>query len=269
MCLCVLLYQELASHPVIAAANREERYDRPALPPAWISRSPAIFAGQDQRAWGTWQGVNEFGLLVVLTNRRSGDLDPNRRSRGLLCLDALRCRDARMAAEWLQAHLATQSYNPCNLLCADATAAFAVHHDNATTRVVPLSPGVHFLADTEIDDAGHPRLRSARAFLQGKTGQPWPTLRQTLARLLADHGDGQTAAGGICLHGERSGTVSSAIIALTGAGLKGAEFFFAEGPPCLHPYQDLSASLHSPLTGEKVRGCPWPGDRHLEAGPRH
>ncbi len=59
------------------------------------------------------------------------------------------------------------------------------------------------------------------------------------------------------------------VVALTGAGLEGAEFFFAEGPPCRHPYQDLSALLHSPPAGEKIRGYPWPGDRHLGVGPRH
>ena len=100
MCLCVLLYKQVPGYPLVMAANREEYYDRPSQPPSWVARDPAVFAGRDERSGGTWQGANQFGLLLALTNRVSSGFDPQRRSRGLLCMDALRHTTAREAIEW-------------------------------------------------------------------------------------------------------------------------------------------------------------------------
>ena len=227
------------------AANREERYDRPSLPPAWVEGNPAIFAGRDRQAGGTWQGVNQSGLLVALTNRTGGDEDPQRRSRGLLCIDVLRQCSAYGAVEWLQDHLSTHLYNPCNLLCADVESAFAVHHSGTTTEALELSPGLHLLSETDVDDPHHPRIQRARALLKGKTRQEWPDLWHSLAQVMADHGDAPSTEQNICRHGETGGTVSSSIIALSQAGFKEARFLFAPGPPCTHAYEDLSAQFDS------------------------
>ena len=255
MCLCVLIHREAPTHPLIMAANREERYSRTADPPAWIAPAPektanlagppAIFAGRDHRAGGTWQGINGSGLLVALTNRRSGSQHPDRRSRGQLCLDVLRQPGARAAADWLREHLAIHAYNPCNLLCVDAEEAFAAHHDGAATQILPLAPGLHLLTDTDVDDPQHPRIRRSRDLIEGQIQQPWPALRRALERLMADHADAEESGAGICIHGETGGTVSSAIIVLPGPGLEEAEFLFAEGPPCTHPYADLTPQLLS------------------------
>ena len=93
MCLCILVHQWLDSIPLSTAANREEHYNRPSLYPTW--RSDGIFAGSDQRQGGTWQGINNRGLLVAPTNRKSTLQDANRRSRGLLCQDVLQQATAR------------------------------------------------------------------------------------------------------------------------------------------------------------------------------
>ena len=127
MCLCILVHQWLDSTPSSMAANREEHYNRPSLPPIW--RPDGIFAGSDQRQGGTWQGINDRGLLVALTNRKSTLQDANRCSRGLLCQDVLQQAAARTSVDWLLHHFPRESYNPCNLLCADAEEAFAVHYD--------------------------------------------------------------------------------------------------------------------------------------------
>jgi hypothetical protein len=241
MCLCVLVHRQLPSHSLVMAANREEQYHRPSLAPDWLPADPPVFAGQDQRAGGTWQGLNAQGLVVALTNRRGADLDPGHRSRGLLCLDALGHPSAHQAAAWLLDHLRTVPYNPCNLLCADAHHALAVHYDGRQARGQELSPGLHLLADTEIDDGEHPRVQRARALLKDPPPR-WPELRTLLARLMADHAD-DPPEGRICRHGARAGTVSSSLIALRGPGLEGAQFHFAPGPPCAHQYQDLSPRL--------------------------
>ena len=131
MYLCILVYQWLDPTPLSMAANRKEHYNRPSLPPTL--RPDGIFAGSHQRQGRTWQGINDRGLLVALTNRKSTLQDANRRSRGLLCQDVLQQATARTSVDWLLHHFSREPYNPCNLLCADAEEAFAVN----TTDIRP------------------------------------------------------------------------------------------------------------------------------------
>ncbi len=235
MCLCILAHRQLNTHPTIVAANREERYARPATKPAWSER---IFAGRDVLAGGTWQGLNPSGLHVALTNRRGDINEPARRSRGQLCIDALRSHSARAATDWLLDHLLHVHYNPCNLLVSDGTQAFVIHYDGRTAQPAALPPGLHLLSETYINDPEHPRIQRARAALTPLPND-WPTLRAKLVILMAEH----SQDGAICLHGERGGTRSSALLALGEHSLSHGRFHFADGPPCTTPYQDLSTDL--------------------------
>src|SRR5258706_13330667 len=70
VCTLALYFHCFASYPVIVAANRDEHYDRPTAPPALLNDEPAMIAGKDLRAGGTWLGVNEYGLAVGILNRR-------------------------------------------------------------------------------------------------------------------------------------------------------------------------------------------------------
>ena len=250
MCLCVLFFHHAPSADVVMAANREERYDRVADRPSWICRAPGVFAGRDRTAGGTWQGVNAHGLLVALTNRRGGDLDPARRSRGHLCLDGLRQTDARVCADWLTEHVARTPYNPCNLLVVDQEHAFAVHYSAGAPEVVPLEPGIHLLTDTNVNDGEHPRIVRARELLADCQDQPWPDLRGVLARVLADHGEDEAPEAAICRHGEVGGTVSSSLICLGGGRIGGAEFWYAEGAPCVAAWADLSPEHRREVTNQ-------------------
>ena len=58
---------------------------------------PRVVCGIDRQAGGTWLGVNQFGLLVVVTNRPKALAPLEPRSRGLLCRDLLDRRNARDA----------------------------------------------------------------------------------------------------------------------------------------------------------------------------
>ncbi|MGH7927508.1 MAG: NRDE family protein, partial [Candidatus Binatia bacterium] len=71
MCTLALFFDVFDGYPLLVAANRDERYDRPAMPPGLIAANPRIMAGKDLRAGGTWLGVNEHGLLVGILNRRA------------------------------------------------------------------------------------------------------------------------------------------------------------------------------------------------------
>ena len=97
MCILMVIHRLLPDYPIIVAANRDETYDRPTQGPALLCDAPRIWGGRDERAGGTWMGVNEHGVVVGLTNRRldaEQEADPERRSRGMVCLEALQGRSA-------------------------------------------------------------------------------------------------------------------------------------------------------------------------------
>ena len=93
--------------PLIVAANRDEHYDRPSAAPSLIETTPKIIAGRDLRAGGTWLGVNSAGLMVGVLNRHLDGNSPvaDARSRGLLCMELLRCMSSA-AAEVFMRHQA-------------------------------------------------------------------------------------------------------------------------------------------------------------------
>ena len=102
MCLLMVIHKGVPGYPIIVVANRDEYYDRPTQGPHQLAHTPAIWGGRDTRAGGTWLGVNTHGLAIGLTNRRireDQENDPQRRSRGLLCLEALHCSTAAEAAD--------------------------------------------------------------------------------------------------------------------------------------------------------------------------
>ncbi len=88
--MCVLAVV-LAPDGLRVAANRDEFLERPSAPPAEVE--PGIVAGRDLRSGGTWLGVNRRGLFVAVTNRHAPARAPEPLSRGLLALEALRCRE--------------------------------------------------------------------------------------------------------------------------------------------------------------------------------
>ena len=202
MCLCILVHQWLDSTPLSMAANRKEHYNRPSLPPTW--RPDCIFAGSDQRQGGTWQGINDHPLLVALTNRKSTLQDAYRRSRGLLCHDVLQQATARTSVDWLLHYFPLEPYNPCNLLCADAKEAFAVNYDGHRASMQSLNSGLHLLADTDVNDPMHPRIQHALQLLHDLP-EDWPTLRDMLESVMADHNEELIPHARICIHGERAG----------------------------------------------------------------
>ena len=90
MCTRVLLRHVHPEWPLVLAANRDERYARPASGAALLSHAPRIIGGRDLERQGTWMGVTDGGLFVGLTNQRvSEDLARSPRSRGEVVLQAL------------------------------------------------------------------------------------------------------------------------------------------------------------------------------------
>ena len=220
MCTLVILVRPGHAWPVLIAANRDEQRGRPSAPPGrhWPDR-PEVVAGLDLEADGSWLGINDHGLVAAVMNR-TGTLgaQPGKRSRGELVLEALDHAEADAAAGAL-ADLNPDAYRPFNLVVADPRHAYWLRHcGDGAVRVHPIPPGLHLLADTEIDDPGHPRIKVNRPrFLAAAVPRPelddWDAWRALLADTDFPAGLGPEAAM-VQDRPDGFGTRSSALIAV-------------------------------------------------------
>lgn len=240
MCILMVVYNKVRDYPVVLAANRDEYLDRPAVAPHLLWHAPPVWGGQDKHAGGTWLGVNGHGVVIGLTNRRmSADQknDLTRPSRGLLCLSALQHRTPARVVAFLRKE-PDHRYNPFNLLVVDKREAFWIAYDG-TPEVCSLEAGVHILANGNINDLDTVRIRRARVLLEGSEEITLRELLPLLERVCQDHETGVCDRDTICMHRptENYGTVSSTIIALP-ADQQKCVYRYAEGYPCINPYQD-------------------------------
>jgi uncharacterized protein with NRDE domain len=241
MCTLAIYYQCISGYPVVIAANRDEYLARPALPPTFLHDHPEVIGGKDLRANGTWLGINQHGIVAGLLNRRNGEKenDLSLRSRGLLCLDVLKYRDARTAADYVAAQNGAD-YNPFNLLIASRDETFVAYNRFGKIEVIKLKPGFHLLTNIDINDFECPRISRSHSrfaqllcnvdFVRDPIGH-----REELRNLLADHSTQLDPRSGrpnsLCMHLGDYGTRSSSLIFL-GDERDQVGHFFAAGPPC-------------------------------------
>ena len=223
MCTVVLLRRPGHKWPLMLAANRDERINRPWDPPGrhWPDRADVI-AGRDQEAGGTWLGVNNHGVVAAILNR-SGSLGPadDKRSRGELVLDALDFAAARDAAEALT-EIDAGAYRSFNLVIADHEHAYWLKgQGHGELIAAPAPDGVSVLTAHDLNDiSASPRARHYLPLFQ-TTAPPvpenndWASWEALLASREME--SGQTDANA-AIHVETDwgfGTVSSSLIALS------------------------------------------------------
>jgi uncharacterized protein with NRDE domain len=245
MCTLAIYFQTLRDYPVVIAANRDEFLARAADDPTTLCENPHVVGGKDLKAGGTWLGISEHGIVAGLLNRRAeGGGNSQARSRGLLTLDALRCRSAEEAAEFASRQRGSD-YNPFNLLMVSRSHAFVAYNRGAAIEVVALEPGLHLLSNLDVNDFECPKISAsygkfARLGENAEFQRDPVGNRAALGALLADHNtqldtriDGRSNA--LCLHVEGYGTRSSSMIFMR-AGTVEVAHFFAPGPPCRTAY---------------------------------
>lgn len=247
MCILMVIHQRVQDYPIVLAANRDEYRDRVAQAPGVLQQRPVIWGGRDVRAGGTWLGVNEHGLVVGLTNRRlhsEQEIDPRRRSRGLLCLDILQLRSAEAAAAYLE-RTAPDVYNPFNILTLDQDRAYWIAYDGRP-QTQRLTSGLYILANGNLNDVETVRIRRARHLLQCTEHADLQTLLPFLEDVCRDHERGVQERETICMHrpNDNYGTVSSTILAL-GMELRRSVYRYSAGSPCTEPYQEFSFLLQA------------------------
>jgi len=209
--MCVIAFAWVA-HPrwrLVLIGNRDEFHARPSLPLArW--EQPAIIAGKDLEAGGTWLGVTDAGRCSVVTNVRDPRDPQLGRSRGLLSLDYLAGQDDAVAhADALRRTAA--DYRPFNLLTFDDAHAFYIGNRPAS-RAQPVTPGVHGLSNADFN-APWPKSRALMRHLQAWIDAGHDDEFAPLFAALADpHGypDDQLPDTGVGLERER--WLSSAFI---------------------------------------------------------
>jgi hypothetical protein len=250
MCTIALLYRVARGTPILMAANRDERFDRPTQYPKIQSGSPRVVCGIDRQAGGTWLGINQFGLVCAVANRPKHHPPAEPRSRGLLCRDLLELRTAKEAAALAAKELATGRYAGANYLCADARYAAVIHGGNRV-EVIDLAPGLHVLTNGNVDDPKDERHEFVRRMLTLHTLDSSVTFLAVASRVFSRKPD-REGRRGVVLTGGESGTVSSTLLSLP-RKIQQAVYQYASGPPCDNPYDDLSALLRQVLSTERSR----------------
>jgi uncharacterized protein with NRDE domain len=273
MCLLIALFRAVPGAPLIVAANRDERYDRPAVAMTVLRDSaPRILGGRDELAGGTWLAVNESGVVAGLTNQPSTDgRDPSKRSRGELPLAFATYASAAQAVETVCAKLDPADYNPCWMLVGDRHGLFSIGLAGAgSPEVEQLRGGLHVLENAPL------RADSAKAALvrqlvaRARSEQPDDGVDSAVAALeqvLRIHepavpeprtdDSGRVWPAEItapCVHTAGYGTRSAMTVVVPLDGLPALRV--ADGPPCEVPMREVTGMwASSPGLASGERAC--------------
>ncbi len=239
MCLLALYYQQVPRAPLLVAANREEFFDRPFLPPRVLGTHCRYLAGIDQRAGGTWLGVNERGLLVAVTNRPKSVLPERPRSRGLLCNDLLERESFAEAIAHLRRELTSGHYAGANFVVASGERG-AIFEAGDVFCETSLAPGLHLVTNGPANDLVDPRQTLVREMFAVAPPHDVKSFLVTAERVCRQGPDDKGRA--VVIRRPERGTVSSTLVALTSSPHE-AVYQFAPGVPDVTPYEDYSESF--------------------------
>lgn len=145
MCLIVFAYKMQPGVPLVFAGNRDEFYKRPTEKAHIWSTTPAVIAGKDIKAGGTWLGLSSDGRVAAITNYRDmNQIKPNAPSRGHIVKDAL--TSPHSTEQYLeQLKRVAEEYNGFNLITGNREKLF--YFNNQTMQVKELKPGIYSLSN--------------------------------------------------------------------------------------------------------------------------
>ena len=196
MCLIAFAINTAPARPLLLAANRDEFFDRPTEPlHRWtLPDGTGVVAGRDLREGGTWLGMSESGRVAMLTNVRSANPGPGRRSRG-----ELTTRWLQAGSNWdaLLSGIEPADHGGFNLVVGDLVTGFwawvsnrnpaqphAEHTDGLHHR--RLAPGVYGLSNAALDTPWPKTLRLKQALDQALAVDT--ETQAPLVAALSDHG---------------------------------------------------------------------------------
>ncbi len=246
MCTLIAFWRSVPGYGIVIGMNRDESSMRPADPPAILEGTPTIVAPRDRQAGGTWLGASDTGLLVALSNRR-GRTSPSARSRGQLVLDALRQPSVSGVDVFLQREIREHEYNYWNLLAASGKELrfFRYAGELAMNRG---HEGLNVLTNEGGNVVTDPKVQFIQGLLAKTPSRSVDEVIHALQGALRTHASGAGGVG-LCVHFPGGGTVSSTIMALSGADPSENVLLYADGSPCTNPYRDYR---------EVIRRLRWP-----------
>lgn len=262
MCTALLFYKVIEDYPVVLGENRDSHMKAEEMAPNKVSEDPKIFSALDKGSEGTWFGLNEYGVVVGLTNlyskRENVKAD---KSRGKLCLGALEQSSAKEVSEYLEEEFDYRKYKKSNIISADKNNAFLSRCDREI-KITPLGAGTYVFTnydfshepETEKDtdlmiDSKH-RGDRAIEILERASLNGLDEALDVLKAIFRDHKKADYERGSefkryftICCHGDGQypwETKSSSIVALSEKGLEKSKYLYAPGNPCQVEYKDYS-----------------------------
>ena len=157
MCLIVFAWHVVPGAPLVAAANRDEFYDRPTAAAGAWPENPKVYAGRDLKGGGSWMGINQEGpngpRFAALTNIRG----PQERredapSRGALVADFL-AGDLDAEAYIAKIAAGSDDYNGFNLVLGDRTRLFWYSNRGGEDERngKELAPGIYGISNSLLD----------------------------------------------------------------------------------------------------------------------
>lgn len=180
MCLIVVAWQAHPEFPLVLAANRDEFFARPTAAADFWPDAPAILAGRDLAAGGTWLGLaraedrsraTQWRLAALTNYRDPAQQRPDARSRGELTTAFLRA-DLGAFEHATALSKNCREYGGFNLLIAslgrEGAGELAYCHNlaEALGQQAPaspqrLAPGIHAVSNSVLDTPW-PKLQQAR-----------------------------------------------------------------------------------------------------------
>lgn len=170
MCLIVFAWRVIPAVPLVAAANRDEFYQRATAPAAPWPEHPQIYAGRDLQAGGSWMGITQpaagrsASRFAAITNIRApSEHRHDAPSRGRLVADFL--AGNMTPQEYVDAIRADAAcYNGFNLVLSDGDTLiwFSNRGDADPRNGQPLEPGVYGLSNALLD-APWPKVVKTKA----------------------------------------------------------------------------------------------------------
>ncbi len=247
MCTVLLAYKKISGWPLVVANNRDEFFQRRALPPRVYAadrelRGMRWIASCDLTGGGSWWGCNSQGLLVWLTNRWTEDeFATGRRSRGEIVTELLHCPGPAAARLKLEKLCDGATYNPFNIIvAARASAFFAGNFPNL--HFSSLAPGYHYLGNGQLSGCDSFKARSARRLFAGFSGkeslnEALSIFRQALRTPLPQD---SIPPQGFNVKFDGYGTTSSLLLALSEADQSSLKLHYCAENPLYADYRDYS-----------------------------
>ena len=162
MCTSIFLFRQYHKWPVIIGSNRDENLNRLSKFPGrhWKKKYPHVVAGKDEEKQGSWIGINDFGLVVIIHNRiiNSKNIHFNN-SRGNIVLEVLNNSTIEGAMQYIS-NFDRLNYNSFNLLIASKNECYWVKHDLDNTNIITkkIRNGLSIITDKDLNDRNDKKL---------------------------------------------------------------------------------------------------------------